>query len=642
MLRKTKAFLVFILILNFLFLSIITTNNKVYAAYNKYQYLIDDAVSRFPNEARDYRLFLGDYKPFCDYLNYGNNKDILFNFNGLKFDEEGMPKVQYGNSYYYNPVTLAQYSLSIYGEYLKGENTKENFLKIVDKLLTLQDNRGGFLYNFPWRYYLNNYDYKPGWVSGMAQGQAMSVLARAYKITGDRNYLEAGNKALNFLITPISKGGVMSNLGSLSPSLINNIMFEEYISDVPTYTLNGFMFSLLGLYDWANIDVSTKNIAENYFNEGIKSLTKILNFYDIGGFTCYDLGHITKNREKPHIAVNYHGVHIYLLNALYSITNNKVLYDNYRLWKAYVDNSTVNRISGVDRYETNVKISNEFSKNDIDTVILASGETFADALSAVPLSGINECPILLTGYNRISSFTMNEIKRLNPKKIIVIGGEGAISKKVCDDIKKINKNIVFERIGGRDRYETSYLIASKIKSKEAFLVYGYNYADTLSIATISAIKGIPILLTEEKYIPKPIKNYIDGNTNVNKYYIIGEKGVISESIERQIKNAERLGGKDRYETNSKVLDRFIDDLDLLKVYVAIGGPSNLDYADALSCAPLAAISKSPIILVPTTAKVPNSVVDFTYSKLQKNTNIIAVGGKAILPDYKINYMISEK
>ncbi len=83
-------------------------------------------------------------------------------------------------------------------------------------------------------------------------------------------------------------------------------------------------------------------------------------------------------------------------------------------------------------------------------------------------------------------------------------------------------------------------------------------------------------------------------------------------------------------------------MDLSKVYMAIGGPSNMDYADALSCAPLAAISKSPILLVPTTRQIPKSVTDFAYGNLQNNTNIIAIGGKAILPNYKINSIIPEK
>ncbi|NFA60912.1 cell wall-binding repeat-containing protein [Clostridium botulinum] len=187
-------------------------------------------------------------------------------------------------------------------------------------------------------------------------------------------------------------------------------------------------------------------------------------------------------------------------------------------------------------------------KEYIDTIILASGENYADALRAVPLASKNQCPILLAESNSINSFTINEIKRLNPNKIIVIGGEEAISQKVCNDIKKTNQSIVFERIGG----------------------------------------------------------------------------------------------KDRYETNTKVLNRFIDELDLSKVYMAIGDPSNMDYADALSCAPLAAISKSPILLVPTTRQIPKSITDFAYDKLQNNTNIIAIGGKAILPNYKINSIIPEK
>lgn len=342
--KKLRLNLILILIFGMTLMVLIIIANKYFMDNkrniygDKYLNLAEEGLLRFPNEARDFNLFLQDYEEFGDYLNYGKNKEILFNFSALKMNDEKLPMVKYGEEYYYNPVTLAQYALSIYGEYINSKASKEEFLKVVDKLLTLQDDRGAFLYNFSWRYYLNNEDYDPGWVSGMAQGQALSVLSRAYHITNDKKYIEAGEKAFNFMITPIENGGVKSNLGYIDDNLKDNIIFEEYITSIPSYTLNGFMFSIIGLYDWSKLgkDTSTKVQAKYYFDESIDSLKKILKYYDIGGFTAYDLGHLTRENRNPHIAPNYHGVHIYLLNALYSITGDKKLLKYEELWKSYV------------------------------------------------------------------------------------------------------------------------------------------------------------------------------------------------------------------------------------------------------------------------------------------------------------------
>lgn len=645
--KNIKKVIMFILTFICLFntLNIVKAQNLInYNLTNDYDYMVKDAIHRYPNEARDFNLFLCDYKPFCDYLNYGKNKDILFNFNGLKFDEQGIPKVLYGNSYYYNPVTLAQYGLSLYGGFLEGKVEKDEFIKVVDKLITLQDDRGAFLYNFSWQYYLNKELYKPGWVSGMAQGQALSILSRAYKITGNEKYLKAGEKAFKFLITPISKGGVTTNLGNLDISLKDNIIFEEYISSSATYTLNGFMFTLLGLYDWSNVGGESENkyVAQQYFDKGIDSLSKILHYYDIGGFTAYDLGYITRNGLKPHIGVNYHGVHIYLLKALHSITNNQQLYNYYALWRSYVEaDNDDNRIYGDDRYETNVKISEELFKEKVETIVLASGEEYADALSAAPLAFKNNGPILLTPSNFLSSHTKNEIKRLSPKKVIVIGGIGAISKNVCDEIKNINSGITIERLGGKNRYETGVLIAEKLNSNQVFIAYGGDYPDSLSIASIAASKKAPILLTGKEELPSCVEKYINKQGELSKFYIIGQTGVISDKVERKIGNAERIGGNNRYETNVKIFTKFINDMDVKKAYVAIGGPGSKDFADALSCAQLAASNKSPLLLVPCNAGVQRITKDFAYDNFS-NSDIIAIGGPNILPNYKISLIKFQK
>ncbi len=270
----------------------------------------------------DFSQNVAMYSSFGPYLNYHMTKS----HDHLQKDPYGIPMVQ--NGQHYNPVTISQYALTLHA---KGEI--DSFLAATDFLLTLQDKTGAFRYNFSWTYYLTGEMYDPGWVSGMAQGQALSVLTRAYSLTGDEKYLAAGNLAFEFMLVPTSEGGVLTTLADIDPSLSQYLWIEEYVSSPANYTLNGYMFALLGLHDWSHYNP----VAGDYFGKGIESLVNILPYYDIGGFSCYDLGHLTFGGKPPHVGVKYHGVHIKLLHALHSITGNRWLQHFEHLWQSYIE-----------------------------------------------------------------------------------------------------------------------------------------------------------------------------------------------------------------------------------------------------------------------------------------------------------------
>jgi hypothetical protein len=83
------------------------------------------------------------------------------------------------------------------------------------------------------------------WVSGMAQGQALSLLVRVWRITGDDAYLDAGRKALASFSVPVEEGGVLRVWRG-------HPFYEEYpTTERPTLVLNGFLFALVGLHDYA-------------------------------------------------------------------------------------------------------------------------------------------------------------------------------------------------------------------------------------------------------------------------------------------------------------------------------------------------------------------------------------------------------
>ena len=88
------------------------------------------------------------------------------------------------------------------------------------------------------------------------------------------------------------------------------------------------------------------------------------------------------------------------------------------------------RVSGKDRYETALEIAKlSFDKNN--NAILASGEVFADSLSAVSLTKKHNAPIILTQSDNL---TENAKKYLNGKNVFIVGGEKTVVNKIMTNI----------------------------------------------------------------------------------------------------------------------------------------------------------------------------------------------------------------
>lgn len=305
----------------------------------EYKTIVQNALQDFRDQKLDPSKHFIVYKPEGSYMRYG----FVWNFREserVKFDKNGIPMLKFGQNFYYHPVQLMQFAFINYDKALGGDSAGRNlFLSLADFLIEMQDHDGAIRYGFEWRYYLTKEVYKPGWISGMAQGQALSVFTRAFLMTNKYRYFLAANKAFSFLITPKEKGGPMSTLADLDPSLKEFIFFEEYISTPNNYTLNGYLFTLIGLYDFQQMFKKigqSSSYVDYYFNKGIETLVKLLPYYDLDGFTSYDLGHYVLDK-LPHIGVSYHSVHIYLLNAIYSFSSdNQILFFKNK-WMEYVN-----------------------------------------------------------------------------------------------------------------------------------------------------------------------------------------------------------------------------------------------------------------------------------------------------------------
>lgn len=250
------------------------------------------------------------------------------------------------------------------------------------------------------------------------------------------------------------------------------------------------------------------------------------------------------------------------------------------------------RLSGSDRYETAVSISKAGWPDSADIAIITTGEDFPDALAAAPLAKKYNAPILLTSPRTLTQKTDFELSRLGVKEVYIVGGTGAVSGNVENQLK--TKGIICTRLSGKDRYETSVAVANAVGvSGNLVIATGENYPDALSIASWAASSGAPIILSGSKSIPNSVAAYLkDNDNNVSTTYVIGGDGVVSDKVMSKLKNAKRIGGKDRYATNLQVMNTFKDSFNFEKVYIATGDA----FPDALSGSALAAQSNSAIIL----------------------------------------------
>ena len=159
---------------------------------------------------------------------------------------------------------------------------------------------------------------------------------------------------------------------------------------------------------------------------------------------------------------------------------------------------TVKRISGPNRFDTNIAVLKEAGVSK-EQILIASGTDYADALSA---SAVGK-PILLVA-GKTNSLTPNQKAYLNSlksansaalSKAYIIGGTGAVSKGIADQVKGMFKSTV--RVSGKNRYETSIEVAKKFfkDPKTLTLAYGLNYPDGLCGGPLAMAYNSPLILT---------------------------------------------------------------------------------------------------------------------------------------------------
>lgn len=341
-----------------------------------------------------------------------------------------------------------------------------------------------------------------------------------------------------------------------------------------------------------------------------------------GTFTVGDSVALTAAPNPGYFFVNWteNGVPVPNAPSIYIFTasSDRTLVANFTSAK-------VLRIAGSNRYSTAVEISKRGWAGGSDTVILARGDNYADALAGVPLACQLDAPILLTSSSQLSPATSEEIARLGASSVLILGGTGAVSASVESELQALG--LAVQRIAGSSRYETACLIARELAKggsyDTAFIAVGSNFADALSASAYAAKAGCPILLTQPTTLPDYTKNLIR-DMGITKTWVIGGTGVISGAVFAQLPGAERIAGSNRYSTGIALAEKFMPAATKIACLA-----TGLNFPDAITGGVLAAKNNSGVILVQGNLAVPNQVV-LDFMSAQGIETIQLFGGTSVI------------
>lgn len=289
------------------------------------------------------------------------------------------------------------------------------------------------------------------------------------------------------------------------------------------------------------------------------------------------------------------------------------------------------RVWGLDRYLTSAEASRR-AFTTADTVVVATGSNWPDALGGSALAGAVGGPLLLTTPGALPTSVRDEIVRLGATKAYVLGGTGAVSATVENALKVLVGGNV-KRLKGDDRYATAQAIAQETIAQlgpaytgGVLVATGANFPDATAASPLAAALGRPIVLvnraTGAYHLPTGATSaLILGGVNV-------VPGVVEDSLELALGdgNVLRKGGANRYETAALVAQAGVD---AGMSWNGVGLATGENFPDALAGGAMLGAWNGVMLLTTPTALRAEAYAKISTNKSKIDTLYVIGGDGAV-------------
>lgn len=284
----------------------------------------------------------------------------------------------------------------------------------------------------------------------------------------------------------------------------------------------------------------------------------------------------------------------------------------------------VSRLAGPDRFATAAEISQTSFEPGVDVAYVATGGDFPDALTGGVAAARNGGPALLVTGDSIPDVTANELERLDPGRIVVLGGAGVVSSPVEAQLANFTDGEV-SRLAGSDRFATAAEISQAsfeaANTDVAYVATGLDFPDALAGVPGAAVNDGPLLLATADTVPEATAAELE-RLDLDRIVVLGGDGVIGSQVESELggfaDDVSRLAGSNRFATAATISADTFDTAATL--YVATG----LNFPDALTGGAVAGAVPAPVMLV-TGADIPDATRD-EITRLNPE-RIVILGGE---------------
>lgn len=265
--------------------------------------------------------------------------------------------------------------------------------------------------------------------------------------------------------------------------------------------------------------------------------------------------------------------------------------------------NVVNRIAGTDRLATAISVSqalfpsapqsgasgpvNSAGRPYAQAVVLASADTYPDALVGVPLAAANQAPLLLTHQSSLDTRVSGEIDRVlgggsSGATVFVVGGSAVVSDQIVGQLTSAGYHV--ERLAGTNRYATAVDVAGALGDPPVLMeATGTNFADATSAGAAAAYEGGAILLTAGSAMPAETQAYVNAHPSDIRIAVGGP----ASQADPQAKS---VAGSDRYTTSAALASL------CFATPGTVGLATGLQYPDALAGGVAAALLGGPLLL----------------------------------------------
>lgn len=303
------------------------------------------------------------------------------------------------------------------------------------------------------------------------------------------------------------------------------------------------------------------------------------------------------------------------------------------------------RLAGQNRYGTSQVIA-DTTFTDATVAVIASGESYPDALAASYLAGALDGPVILTASQQLSAEARTALQDINADGVIVVGGTAAVSENVVNQLAAAGLEV--DRVGGQDRYSTARAIAQSVPEEQigsldseigrtAIVASGQGFADALSAGPLAYGSAFPLLLTPTASLSPEVSGAID-TLDIEQVLIMGGTAAVSAQTQAQLTalgvDVRRIAGLDRTATAAAIADLAVDELSYSTTHVNLARGD--DFADALSGSANAGEEQAAILLTLTPNQLGTAAQNWLADNSGTLTSIHVFGGTTAVSDSTVN------